>query len=258
MICACGDASPSRPAPTRHAPAREWRLVAIGDSIPYGAQDCYGCTPFPELFGQAITRATKIPVRVENRAEHTGIASRDLSDEIATSGELRRAVAAADIVIVTIGHNDTPWNREDDSCDGRANGPQSHWSAYRGHCLRDEAHAYAHNLDRVLAAVEHLRRGQPTLLRVTNDYTDVIGEPSAPPAAASASQHVLDAFSLETCQAAVRHHGACIDSYHAFNGPHGDRDAGPLLSFDHTHPSGEGHQKIAELLSAAGLARLPR
>ena len=249
LLSACaGSSTPRRDSP----PAHERRLVAIGDSIPYGAQDCHFCTAFPELFGRAITSATRIPVRVDNRAEHTGITSTDLRKEILTGRELRAAVAAADIVLVTIGHNDTPWNREDDPCDGRANGLRSHWCDYRGTCLRDAARDYSRNLDRILGEIEKLRRGRSTVLRVTDDYNDVLGEPSAPRRAASASRRVLDVYSRSTCEVARRHHGRCIDTYHAFNGPRGSRDAGPLLSFDHTHPSAEGHKRIAELLAAAG------
>src|SRR4051794_29607435 len=129
----CGGSSSTGSSAKRARKA--WHLVAIGDSIPYGAEDCGGCNPVPELYAQAIARDTRVRVVADNRAEHTGLTSSDLRQEIAGDAALREAVAAADIITVTIGHNDTPWNREDDPCDGKAGGPQGHWSSYRGGCL---------------------------------------------------------------------------------------------------------------------------
>jgi lysophospholipase L1-like esterase len=108
----------------------------------------------------------------------------------------------------------------------------------------------------VLREVDGLRAGKPGIIRVTNDYNDVLGEPSAPAAARAASKRVLDVYASVTCQVVRRHHAACVDTYHAFNGARGTRDAAALLSDDHTHPSAEGHQKIAALLVQAGYAPL--
>jgi lysophospholipase L1-like esterase len=255
-VCAGGCGGSSSTGSSAKRATKAWHLVAIGDSIPYGAEDCGGCVPFPELYAKAIARDTNMRVVADNRAQHTGLTSTDLRQEIAGDAGLRKAVAAADILTVTIGHNDTPWNREDDPCDGKAVGPQGHWSSYRGGCLSATATRYGRDLDAVLREVDGLRAGKRGIIRVTNDYNDVLGEPSAPAAARAASKRVLDAYSSLTCQVARRHHAACIDTYHAFNGAQGTRDAAALLAADHTHPSAEGHQKIAALLVQAGYAPL--
>ena len=47
-----------------------------------------------------------------------------------------------------------------------------------------------------------------------------------------------------------------MDLLHAFNGPNGTTWPGDLIGPDGTHPSAVGHQKIAALLEASGVAPL--
>src|SRR5439155_5662452 len=103
---------------TRSSP-KNLRLVAIGDSIPFGRGFCGGCVPFPNLFATAITRDTGNRVTVSNMSEDTGINSSDLRKELTSPTSLRASVARADAITVTVGHNDPPWSRSDDVCDGR-------------------------------------------------------------------------------------------------------------------------------------------
>jgi lysophospholipase L1-like esterase len=269
LLAACGGsatptASHDSAGDTRTAgradPAKTWKLVAIGDSLPYGQQDCGGCDTFPELYGAAIARRTGVTVNTANLSEHTGLTSAGLRREILTSTALRGAIADADIITVTIGHNDTPWNRTDDGCDGNNPFPPRDWRAYDSACVRRTAQEYGRNLDRVLREIGALRNGRPTALRVTDDYNDVIGDPhirgAARAAAARPSRTVLDAYSALTCRIARRHHAACIDTYHRFNGARGVRDATALLAADHTHPNLEGHVVIAGLLARSGATPL--
>jgi lysophospholipase L1-like esterase len=97
-----------------------------------------------------------------------------------------------------------------------------------------------------------------TLIRITDDYNDVIGDRAAPPAATPASKRVVDAFAARTCAVAKAHKADCIGTYHAFNGPDGLRNAGPLLASDHTHPNAAGHRLIARLLIADGFKPLTK
>ena len=45
-----------------------WSLVAIGDGLAH-ASSCEGCTDFVQLYGDAITEATGMPVEVDNRTD---------------------------------------------------------------------------------------------------------------------------------------------------------------------------------------------
>ena len=236
-------------------PGDAWNLVTIGDSIPYGQYDCGGCDTFTTIFARAITDATGMPVTGHNLSTHDNLTGARLLDRLGTSTPYQMAIADADFIIVTIGHNDTPWNSGDDSCDGE-NGDAPDWSKYTGACVEALADRHGQELDQVLTAVQALRGDRPTAIRVTTDYNDVIGWDQAPPEASKPSREVLDAFASETCRVAAAHHVPCIDVYHSFNGPKGRAAAGDLLGPDYTHPSASGQARIATLLSQAGLAPL--
>jgi lysophospholipase L1-like esterase len=73
-----------------------------------------------------------------------------------------------------------------------------------------------------------------------------------PKSAYAIAKPFFDTESALTCSVARKYHGVCIDTYHSFNGANGERDAGPLLAPDHTHPNAKGHKLIARLLVRAG------
>jgi lysophospholipase L1-like esterase len=236
---------------------RTLHLIAIGDSLPYGQADCGDCSTFIELFGKALGRATGTKVDVQNLSEHTDIDSTYLHRELDSSSALRSAVAGADAITVTIGHNDPPWNSYTDACDGKGGYPNAAWAKYDTRCLTGNVNRYATNLESILSQIRKLRRGKPTLLRVTNDYNDLIGDPQVPKSAYPIAKRFKDAYAARTCAIAGKHGAICIDTYHAFNGPSGTRDAGDLLSAkDHTHPNARGHRLVAALLIRAGFAPL--
>jgi lysophospholipase L1-like esterase len=253
---AVGLASPLSP-PARSA-TQHLTLVALGDSLPYGRDDCGFCATFPELFGKAIATHMHITVTTRNLSEHTGIASGDLRAELQSSTRLRSAVAGAGVITLTIGHNDPPWNSEDDSCDGKGGYPNANWSKYDQTCLDATAAQYRQNFISILKSIRTLRAQKRTMLRVTNDYNDLIGDPQVPASADAIAKPFFDTLSILTCRLAKQYGGACVDTYHAFNGPSGTRDAGTLLARDHTHPNAKGHKLIAALLVRAGYGPLFR
>jgi lysophospholipase L1-like esterase len=248
-------ATPSQPAGTP-SPAAELNLVTIGDSIPYAKEDCGGCPSFTTLLATAIETSHGVAVRTQNLSTHDNLTGARLVERIRTSTPIRTAVAAADIVIVNIGHNDTPWNSLDDSCDGANPDGVFNWASYTGECVTQLAQRHGDDLDAILTEIDMLRAGQPTAIRVLTDYNDIIGWELAPSEATEPSVEVLDAFAAATCQAAEAHDAICVDVYHAFNGPDGRGAAGALLGRDYTHPSAAGQQRIAELIETAGSAPL--
>ena len=179
---------------------RALNLIAIGDSLPYGQGDCGFCPTFVDLFGKALSRATGRSVKVSNLSEHTGINSSDLRAQLAADRSLRSTVARADAITVTIGHNDPPWNRTDDVCDGKGGYPNADWARYDDACLTATAAVYAGNLDAMLRQVRALRTGKPTLLRVTNDYDDLIGDPQVPASAYPTAKKFFDTYTALTCR----------------------------------------------------------
>jgi lysophospholipase L1-like esterase len=252
-LAACSSSS-SSPTSTRR-PAT-LHLVAIGDSIPFGQHFCGNCATFDDLYAAHLRRTAKAKVSVENLSQDTEITSTDLRREMNSDAPMRAAVAQADIVTVSVGHNDTPWNSFTDPCDGHGGYPNADWASYRGTCVAKTAADYGRNLASVLAAITVLRAGKPTLVMVTNDYDDIIGDPAVPASADPVVARVVDAFAGTTCRIATAHHAVCIDTYRAFNGPTGRGDATALLEGDHTHPNESGHQLIARLLDRVPLGAI--
>jgi lysophospholipase L1-like esterase len=253
-LTACGSSSSSPMSPPRPATLH---LVAIGDSIPFGQHFCGGCETFVDLYGAYVKRRIGVPVAVRNLSQDTEINSSDLRREMLSSSSMRDAVAAARIVTVSIGHNDTPWNSSTDPCHSGGY-PNQTWMDYKGACVRRSVDLYRRNLATVLATIQTLRKGQPTLVLVTNDYEDLIGDPAVPTSAYQITRNIVAAFAQTTCHVAKVEHAICIDTYQAFNGAHGLANPSSLLEADHTHPNETGHQLIATLLEKVNLAPITR
>ncbi len=253
---ACGSSSSSSSsssAPTSTRRSATLHLVAIGDSIPFGQHFCGDCQTFVDLYGAYVQRRIRAPVAVSNLSQDTEINSSDLRREMRSDASMRDAVAAARIVTVSIGHNDTPWNSSSDPCHSGGY-PNQTWTDYKGACVQHTADLYRRNLTAVLATVNALRKGQPTLVLVTNDYEDLIGDPAVPTSAYQITRNIVAAFAHTTCQVAKVEHAICINTYRAFNGMHGLANPSRLLEPDHTHPNETGHQLIATLLERVNLA----
>jgi len=231
-------------------------LVVIGDSLPFGGHLCGGCRDVGQIYGEMVEADSGTKVNVTNMSSDRGINSKQLLQAVRTDDAMRSALAGADIVVVSSGHNDTPWNVVDDPCDGPLIEDNSKWASFTPECSAAAATQYRPILDGVLEEIDALRKGKPTAVRVLNFYNDLIGWPAAPPGSEAASVNVLDAFNPVICETAVAHGAACIDVYHAFNGSDGRQTAGALLGPDFTHPNQAGHQRMAELLRRAGIAPL--
>jgi lysophospholipase L1-like esterase len=265
IVTACAPASSAAPTvtsiPATVIPANTaipnpmpWSLVAVGDSIPFNSsEDCPGCTGFVDRYAEAITAASGHPVKVQNLSQHTGLQTDSLLEELKTDVQRRDALANADIIIVSIGHNDTAWNRDDDPCDGPNN---EDWSKYNEACAAAAAEIFRPKMESLYAQIVALRAGKPTIFRAVNVYNDWIGVSGTPPEATEATRLILDAWSAMACKAAKVSGFTCADIYHAFNGSDGLTPAVDLLAQDTVHPSDKGNEVIARTLAELGLAPL--
>lgn len=255
LLSGCGSSGSSAQSSAPSKP--RFHLVALGDSIPFGKHFCGDCATFVDLYATNLERQTGAPVTTQNLSQDTEITSSDLAREIGTDSSMREAVADADVVTVSVGHNDTPWNTGSDPCDGHKGYPNAGWTTYHGTCLAKTVAEYGRNLATVLTGIATLRAGKPTLILVTNDYDDIIGDPAVPASVDPIVIRVVTDFARTTCRIAVQHQAMCIDTYHAFNGPAGKNAATRLLESDHTHPNEAGHQLIAHLLAQVPTDQLP-
>jgi lysophospholipase L1-like esterase len=150
------------------AARRQLTLVALGDSIPAARpRECRCRVGFVSLFARRLERAKKRPVVATN-----------LALPGATSADLVRSFGRidADVVLVMIGHNDTPWITPGDS-----------------------AARLRHNLDTILSRIHAPDVG------VANFYDDGHGDPN-----------VVAKYARTICAVARAHGAACVDVYDAF------------------------------------------
>jgi len=88
--------------------------VVLGDSVAT-THACTGCIGFPDLYGRALARRTGSDVDVSSLAvPDTGVA--DLLAQVREDSFTRQELSVADVVVIEIGFNDTPWGRGDDPC----------------------------------------------------------------------------------------------------------------------------------------------
>lgn len=226
-------------------------VVALGDSIPKGF-DCPDCTPFPELLGESLHTQDRATAPITNLGVG-GWTSDDLLVSLTAdpSSDTAAAIAAADVITVTIGANDF-YPGLDSIAAGTCGGPDN---------LDCEADAIPHlqaNLNAVLDGITTLRGAAPVTVLVTG-YWNVF--PDGDVAVDQYGQDFLDASAALTAQAngviastAAAHHDTYVDLGDALAAAETTPgDITPLLTDDGDHPSQSGHHVIADALHNAVL-----
>jgi lysophospholipase L1-like esterase len=241
--------------PEAKANPEPWSLVALGDSVAVALGECDGCTSFVDLWAKGLSEAAKRRVQVSNHAV-PGAEAAEVLDQVKGDGATRTALKGADLVVVALGINDTPWNRRDDPCDAAPEYPTIDWGRISRRCTSRVTGEFEATLDAILDELDTIRAGKPTVLRVTTVYNAVIGNHVDPswdsPAAIAPSKAANEQFATTQCRLARHHGGACVDVHRTFNGADGSRPAKPFLASDYTHPGPKGHRAIAQLLLEAG------
>jgi lysophospholipase L1-like esterase len=237
---------PPSPAPT---PTAALKLVALGDSIAAFADA--GGDAYPQLFTELVHQATGRVVDAVSYADPSATSS-SLLAALSSDASTRAAVAAADIITITVGGNDA---------DPTATYPAGTCASAQTEsgCLKAYAPALESNLDGILSAIETLVGGRKIAIRLTSpDYNPFIGWSEAPTPSFGVDfyRQVAAAETSAACRVAVAHGARCADFFHAFHGPDGAADAGQLLAADHVHPSAAGRELIATTIFELGLAEL--
>lgn len=264
--CAAGcDAGPAIPAgrvvraPTvshsAGAPAAPgpWRVVALGDSVTSGGP-C-GCTPFPQLYAEDLARVRGARVSVRNLGSG-GLDSGGLLTALQDGGSgAARAVAGADIVLLTIGANDFT-DRHGDVTAGTC------LTGAGNDCVSDDLASMRQNVTAVLATVHRLRAGRPTAVLVTgywNVFEDgAVARESFSDLGVRATQRLTRMVNASLRSVARGAGTTYVDLFAPFNGPAGGGDPTRLLFSDGDHPNQAGQRLIAARLVAAGLPGLTR
>lgn len=250
------------PSVSTSTPADELRMVVLGDSTA-GSDTCPGCTIYSEQLATAMEDRLGVDVKIDNLA---WAVTNPRPAEVAAvlhfvraDSAARDSVAAAEAIVITIGHNNLAYNRLDDPCDVAPAYPRVKWKSLTHKCI-DKANAeYGRGLDALLTEIDHLRRGRPTMVRVTTVYNSVIGDLVDPTwnssDAIEPSTYAVEKMVHTQCQVAARHGALCADTYHVLNGHDGSQSAQPFLNkADATHLAQAGDDAFAAALIKLGFA----
>ncbi|RNM14556.1 SGNH/GDSL hydrolase family protein [Nocardioides pocheonensis] len=241
-------ASPSAPAPAAPSTtetgstdpaARTVRVVGLGDSVMAGT-NC-GCAGLAEEYGSALGSRDGDHVLVTNLGVG-GTVTDDLLENLQGDTATRSAIAAANVVLVTIGANDLlpeldEWRSE--GCDDA--------------CFSGPAARMGRNLTKILAAVDAVQAGHRATVLVTdywNVFTDGdVARSTGGQAQVEWSADITAAANDQICAAARSAGDTCVDLVPVFK-PSG-ADPTRLLASDGDHPNAAGVQAIVAALLAA-------
>lgn len=231
-------------------PPPSWRYVALGDSVAAGTESA---TSYPrELASLLRTEGVALP-RLCHLAEG-GQVSGELLESLRAAGPVRRAVASADLVTITVGANDLLAMHErfrSGDCEDLV-------------CYREETAAVIDRWEAILDEVLGLLRPGARLV-VTNYYDPYVGNPRQQrehfdQPYPRGAREIVEALNGQLCTAASLRDVPCADLHGAFNGRRGGRSPlrRGLLADDGFHPSAEGHRLIARRILGAGSLGLSR
>lgn len=223
------------PSPAPSADLAGWTYLALGDSNVYGpAEACGSCTSYPHLLTERIATELGIPVRLIDGSQWNRLSSGRLLEEIIddTWGEAyetprdpsmspREAIAAADLITITVAANEQPWFQDPDPCAG----------VYDEACIDTVVQPYRENLEGILAEIQEIRAGRPTAVRVTTLYNDLIAGPGYDPswyysaeflaASTTAATALLELLNTAMREAAQANGAVIVDMHGVANGADG-------------------------------------
>ena len=266
----------SQTASASELPVAGLHLVVVGDSIPFGGYFCPSCTGFVDEYAKILQKRSGQQVNVANRSRDDSAGVDSIRDQLTSDASLRAELMQADVVVLSVGFNNAlpdygnpPPGGFPPGCDTKAPGIDdeiiAHIVATTPQCNTATAAAWTKDYDAIFTAMAGLRTGKPTVFIALNVYdgnldnSDIRAAMDAKTFAAT-EKVIVDAYdkwNAMLCKQAAAHGFACIDVYHAFDGPQGTRPAGDL-TVDGAHPSQEGNDLIAALLAKVDVSAVTR
>lgn len=215
-------------------------LVALGDSVPSGG--ACGCTPFPNRVAAMLAARLGRGVVTQNDAVG-GLTTSRLVNQLRYNPQIRRDVAGAQVVLVTIGANDI----------------SSRACGLNAPCYAPIVRRVGQLLDLVARQIKALRNGRATAIVLTN-YWNVWRDGAV--ARRLGAKYVAASVALTRgvnaqVAAAVHRNGLTyVDLWVPFRGTDNHDDTG-LLAADGDHPNAYGHQVIALAVARVLARRIP-
>ncbi|NHN56159.1 SGNH/GDSL hydrolase family protein [Calidifontibacter sp. DB0510] len=230
---------PASPSPSASRPPL--RVVALGDSVPAGA-NC-GCTAYPSLVATRLGAQQGRAPQLHNLAQN-GLTSDQMVQQLADPAT-RSAVAASDLVIIEIGANDFDQNNAyDASCQPAASSD----------CYASDLGHLRQTINRILSIVTSLQtapNARVVVLGYWNVFLDGDTGASEGPTYVSGSADLTGEVNAILTAAAGSHHVLYADAHSPFDGPDGAGDATPYLTPDGDHPNAAGHRLLAQAVLAS-------
>lgn len=224
--------------------------VAFGDSWPEGAH-C-GCLTFAGQWADGLSALTGRPIDFIDLTgqKEPGVGDAETSRSLATSVEsnerTRDAVRKADIVLIATGPNDM--DLIFDRLLGHACGGSD-----ESDCIRHLGKVWATNFDKILTAIDDLRGGKPTVIRLVDASNAFLFDPGMraglePEFATTRGALIYQLLNDAMCDAAAQHHAVCVDIRALLTGPNLDQAA--------DENSAASMEAIARALIDSGVAEL--
>lgn len=276
LVAACAPAPSSTSAPAS-APASATavpaalQLLVLGDSIAIPEMGCGDCVGFDKQYATYLEDLTGRPVVFVNEARPEAQIS-SLQSVLDSEQAVQDAVAKADIIVVSIGYNNTPPWAPDMPCQtAPAKKDADLWAgilAMTPACIAASVEIFGDQLDEAYGRIEELAAGRPQVRINLGSFDNLKDNPGGDGtlltvdadvmvAAYSIFASAMDAWNKADCAAASAHGFLCGDIYHAFNGPDGTESIAPFVNpADFVHPSEAGQAVMAELLQRVDVSSI--
>jgi lysophospholipase L1-like esterase len=220
--------APAAPTPTH---VGDWRIVALGDSVPYGT--ACGCTPYPTLTGVELKDVSGQPTVTTNDAS-PGYTTSDVLEQLQSNQAVRSHVGAADVLLVEVGANDVQY---------------SSICGYEPHCYDAAVTAMSGRLQQIVTSIQQLTAGRRVLVVMLDYWSVWLGGQYATAqgsAYVDTAAHVTQQVNAVVETRAAASGAQYVDLRAAFKGPTYSYDETHFLASDGDHPNAAGHQQIAD------------
>lgn len=229
--------APSAAPSSSPSPTGPYRVLGLGDSVPFGS--ACECTTYVSLVGQHAASQLGRDATISNLAQ-PGLTTAGLSSQLSGSS-VRRAVADADLIIITIGANDF----DQDVLTSSDCAPATGLSCYQSTLASQRS-----QLSSILTQIGTLQTRPGARLVLTGYWNvfldgEVGREQGSTYVKASNALTLADNALISAVSSA--HGDTYVDIYAPFKGG-GTRDDTHLLAADGDHPNAAGQALIARTL----------
>ena len=182
--------------PSSTATLASIKLLVLGDFIAIPEMGCGACIGFDQRYATYLEGLTGRPVVLVNQARPEAQIS-SLQSVLDTDQVVQDAVASADVVVVSIGYNDTPPWAPDLPC--HTPEPQKDADLWAGilamtkECIAASVDIYGKQLDAAYGRIEELAGGRPQVRVALGSFNNLKDNPGGDGTIATVTADVMAA-----------------------------------------------------------------